>query len=192
MPIQVRLHCFTLLVFVLGSVLLVNGQADRKDSSGMQIAGKLEVLNPPPAATPVDQFRVSLQNLDSLKVVGAQPDKFGNFLLKQVTPGRYALDLPVIARIRTFALGSKTLNPHEFTLDSTDSSPMLIVLTGKKSSLFINVNGIPNSVKASAWLVADDPYLRRSAGYSISVSGNGAEFGHTPPGQYQLFVVDSL
>ena len=53
--------------------------------------------------------------------IQARPNRDGKFVLKDVKPGRYCLQLPFPGRIRTFALGSKELTPDGFELNSSDA-----------------------------------------------------------------------
>ncbi len=161
--------------------------------AGVDIPGSLQLEDLPPAATPVNALGVSLYSSNPLRKITADVGSDGTFVLKNVPPGHYSLDLPVPARIRSFSSGSRALDPRGFDLDSANAGPLNIVLSYKTSSLSIDITGIPSDTgKAVALAFPDDPYLTRPYSGTVNPVVKGqTTFTYMPPGQYRVFVVDS-
>ena len=85
-----------------------------RTAAAFDVPGKLELIEGGPDTTPVDQMPVPIHSLDGRMHVTGQPDADGNFVLKDVSPGRYVLDLTFPGRIRTFARGKHELDPLNF------------------------------------------------------------------------------
>src|SRR5512146_1572161 len=105
-----------------------NNALRRKTSNarqGIDIPGKLEIVDPPPAATPVNMLSVSLFSPGKFEL-WADPDENGNLMFKNVLPGRYSLNLHFPSRIVSFSRDSAPLNPQNFEVEVGQSGELLI------------------------------------------------------------------
>jgi hypothetical protein len=158
----------------------------------MNIPGTLELVDKPPAATPVEFLMVTIRQLHGGYRFDAQPDHDGNFTLREVPPGRYLLHLSFPCRIRSFVLGSRSLMPDDFELRAGESSPLRIVASLKTAVLSVDISGIPGNHPALfAVLYPADPYLMPpDSGIGNPVSGRETQYRFLTPGRYTLFVAD--
>lgn len=181
-----RIACCAVALMICGSV---SGQT----YSTFDLRGRLELVDRPSEATPVEAMLVSLHPLERGYNIQAQPDREGRFVLKNVRPERYSLTLPFPGRIRTFANGSKELTPDGFELSSSDRGPIRIVVSLKSSILSVETRGLPNeSGSVIALLAPADPYLTlRESCISNPLTAPQTTFRFVPPGEYRLFIVDS-
>jgi hypothetical protein len=159
------------------------------------VRGKLELIDGGPDTTPVDQLPVPVRSLDSRIRVSGQPDAEGDFVLQDVSPGGYFLDLTFPGRIRTFARGPRELNPLDFELKPGETALLRIAVSVKTSGLIVDVQGLPGSIAKGAYVAVlwpSDPYLTLNHScFSTQLSSAGVEFPYTVPGKYLVFVVDS-
>src|ERR1700730_12216012 len=81
------------------------------NNTSVDLPGTLELVDKPPAATPVEAFSVGVRELHGGHQFSAQPDSAGQFVLTNVPPGRYSLVLTFPGRIRVFETGSTPLMP---------------------------------------------------------------------------------
>jgi len=128
---------FACCAVVLMACALVSGRTQPT----FDLLGRLELVDRPPGATPVQGLMVSLHPLPLGYEVQARPDRDGKFVLKNVKPGRYSLTLPFAGQIRTFAKGPKALAPDGFELDSSDARALRIVVSLKTSIVSVKVRG---------------------------------------------------
>lgn len=177
-------------IVVLMPCLLASTQAA---TPRFDLPGNLKLVDLPPAATPVQEVLVTLNSTDGGFPVQAQPGRNGNFVLKNLRPGRYTLNLPIPGRIVTFARGGKNLSPDGFRLVTGGGPPLRIVVSLKTSDLFVKVQGLPaEGSDATALLAPADPYLTlRVSCYSLALNGAETVFRHLPPGRYRVFIVNS-
>lgn len=157
------------------------------------LPGRLELVDQPPEATPVEAMMVTLHPLVLDYEIQARPDRDGKFVLKNLKPGRYSLTLPFPGRIRTFAVGSNELAPDGFELDSSDVRPLRIIVSPKTSILSVRVRGFPSQRGDTVVLLAPaDPHLTlRESCSSNTLTELQTTFQWVPPGKYRIFVVDS-
>lgn len=179
----------SLWVLALFSALAMGSQT----VPAVDLAGTLELVDKPPAATPVEAVSIAFRSLDRGELVWAQPDRDGKFILKGLSQGRYALEVPMPGRIRTFANGSKELNPAGFELKQGENGPLRIVVSMKTSVVSVKVRGLPSHGGPIAVLLSPaDRYLTLRDSSSLNtLSAQNTQFGYVPPGEYRLFVVDS-
>jgi hypothetical protein len=182
-------------MFILPWVLVLFGAltAGAQSVPNVDLPGILELVDKPPAATPVEAVSIAFRSLDRGELVWAQPDRDGNFILKGLSQGRYALEIPMPGRIRTFANGSKALNPAGFELKQGENGPLRIVVSLKTSEVSVKVRGLPShGGPIVALLSPADPYLTLRGSSSLNtLSAQHTQFRYVPPGEYRLFVVDS-
>lgn len=159
----------------------------------VDLPGILELVDKPPAATPVEAVSIAVRSLDRGELVRAQPDRNGNFILKGLSQGRYALEVPMPGRVRTFTNGSKALNPAGFELKQGENGPLRIVVSLKTSEVSVKVRGLPShGGPIVALLSPADSYLTlRDSSILNTMSAQHTQFRYVPPGEYRLFVVDS-
>jgi hypothetical protein len=164
-----------------------------RNGSGVNVPGTLELVEKPPAATPVEALRVAVHELHGAHQFSALPDPDGKFVLANVRPGRYFLVLSFPGRIRVFASGPISLMPDDFTVTAGENVPLRIVVSLKSSVLSVDAVGVPdNNRHIVALLSPADPYLTlRESSVINAVSGRHTQFAFTPPGTYRLFIVDS-
>jgi hypothetical protein len=181
-----RIACCAVALVICGSV---SGQTH----STFDLRGRLELVDRPPEATPVEAMLVSLHPLGRGYDIQAQPDRDGRFVLKNVSPERYSLTLPFPGRIRIFANGSRELAPDGFELSSSDGGPLRIVVSLKTSILSVKVRGLPNESGSVIVLLAPaDPYLTlRESCISNALTEPQTTIRFVPPGKYRLFIADS-
>lgn len=179
----------TILTLALMSCVLANAKAA---TPRFDLRGNLKLVDLPPQATPVEGVLVSLRPLEGGFSVQAQPGHNGNFVLKNLRPGRYALNLPIPGRIVTFVRGRQNLRPDGFRL-SGGGPPLRIMVSLKVSNLFVTVQGLPEDGNhVSALLAPADTYLTlRSSCYSLALKGTETVFRRIPPGRYRIFIIDS-
>jgi hypothetical protein len=174
-------------------VLMACGLATVRAQPTFDLPGRLELVDRPLEATPVEAMMVTLHPLVLDYDIQAWPDQNGKFVLKNVKPGRYSLTLPFPGRIRTFAVGSKELAPDGFELDSSDAGPFRIVVSLKTSVVFVKVLGVPSRRgDVVALLAPADPYLtlRESCSYN-TLAEPQTTFRWVTPGKYRIFIVDA-
>ena len=174
-------------------VLMACGLATVRAQPTFDLPGRLELVDRPSKATPVEAMMVTLHPLALDYDIQAWPDQDGKFVLKKVKPGRYALTLPFPGRIRTFAIGSKELAPDGFELDSSDAGPLRIVVSLKTSVVSVKVLGVPiRRGDFVALLAPADPYLTlRESCSSNTLTELQTTFRWVPPGKYRILVVDA-
>lgn len=156
------------------------------------LRGSLELINAPPQSTPVSAVSFSILNLDNRMGSGTLPDANGEFTLRQVTPGRYSLEIPVPGRIVGLELGSRRLDPDVFEIRLEDSGPLRIVVSLETAVLVIDAKGsLPDDAEVVAVVCPQDPWLtlRNSCGVSPVQNGK-AMFSYKQPGKYRAFVVN--
>ena len=171
------------------SCVLANAQAA---APTFDLRGNLKLVDLPPEATPVQQVVVTLELVDGGFSVHTHPDPDGNFVLRNLRPGRYDLRPSMGGRIVTFARSGKNLRPDGFRLAS-GGPPLRIVLSEKASSLLVETRGVPaNRSHLIVLLAAADPYLGlRHSCLQAPLKGHEAEFPRVPPGRYRVFIIDS-
>ncbi|MBI3404890.1 MAG: carboxypeptidase regulatory-like domain-containing protein [Acidobacteria bacterium] len=182
-----------MLILIL-SFALLGAQTDSTQSvSTLDLPGKLNMVDKPPSATPVEAMSVAVRSLDRGELVRAQPDQDGNFSLKGLRLGRFALELPFPGRIITFTIGRRALNPADFKLKRGEDGPLRIVVSLRTSEVNVDVRGLPShGGTIIALLSPADSYLTlRDSSISNTVLGQHTQFRYVPPGNYWLFVVDS-
>jgi hypothetical protein len=159
-----------------------------------ELPGTLLLRDAPAESTPVENLGpVRLHSLEHLNVIDAHPNREGKFVLKNVSPGRYALMLPFPGRIRSFTSGTRDLAPDGFDLRSDDVRPLRIVVSTKTVTLAVQTRSLPNEPKDLVVLLAPaDPYLTlRESCLSNKVTDKQTKFGFLTPGKYRIFIVDS-
>jgi hypothetical protein len=174
----------------LMSCVLVNAPGA---SPAFSLRGNLKLVDLPPAATPVEAMLVTLRPLDGGFSAQVQPDRSGNFVLKNLRPGRYALMLPMPGCIVPFARGGQALSPDGFRLAAGGEPPLRIVVSLKSSDLFVKVLGLPSGGGSfTALLAPADPRLTlQFSCYSLTLNGAEVTFRHVPTGKYRIFIIDS-
>jgi hypothetical protein len=183
------------VAFVVGPItffaLMICGSASGQRT--FDLRGRLELVDRPPEATPVEAMLVSFHPLAGGYDLQVTPDHDGKFVLKNVRPGRYSLTLPFPGRIRTFSNGSSELDPDQFDLSSSDPGPLRIVASLKTSTLYVTARGVPDkSQKVIALLAPADHYLTlRLSCFSAPLKEPRTTFPFIPPGHYRLFIADS-
>jgi len=181
-----------LCAVILMACASVGGQAHQ----AFNLSGRLELVDLPPEATPVEVLgAVRLMRLSEGRgyPVDAQPDRDGRFVLKDVRPGHYSLELSFPGRIRTFSSGSRELAPDGLELTSGDVELLQIIVSLKTSVLSVKARGLPEKRDEVIVLLAPaDPYLtfRQSCTFNKLTSPQTI-FGYVPPGKYRIFIVDS-
>jgi hypothetical protein len=157
------------------------------------VSGILQIRDAPPEATPIESLGpVRLQSLEHLSVLDAPPDRSGNFVLKNVRPGRYLI-LPFPGRIRSFTSGTRNLAPDGFDLSASDVHPLRIVVSMKTATLSVQTNTLPNGQTNIVVLLAPaDSYLTlHESCLSNRLTDSQIKFLFLTPGKYRIFVVDS-
>lgn len=156
------------------------------------LPGSLQLVDRPPEATPVEAMMVGLHPLVLGYEIQARPDRDGKFVLKDVKPGRYSLQLPFPGRIRTFALGSKELTPDGFELNSSDASSLRIIASLKTSKVSVRVRGLPSRHTGIVALMSPaDRYLTlRESCISNALTEPWTTFTVVPLGKYRIFIID--
>jgi hypothetical protein len=161
--------------------------------SVFDLQGVVELVDRPPAATPVEAVSFCLHPLESGFDIWAQPDRDGRFTLEIVRPGRYSLTYPMPGRIQTFADGPIELAPEGFELSAGSAGPLRLVVSLKSADVSVKVRAIPNGHRdVTALLAAADTHLTlRESCYSNRLSGPQTTFRFVPPGKYRIFVIDA-
>jgi len=190
-----RLYTPLIRVACIAAVALAGcAQMRAQPPRTFDLNGNLKLVDLPPAATPVEGMMVSLHpQKKGVFNIQARLAPNGNFVMKNVRPGRYSLELPVPGRILRVTIGSQKLAPDGFHLDSSMAGPLQIVVSLKSSSLFVTVRGLPSERGGFVALLAPaDRYLTLQLScYSLALRGVKTEFRSIPPGRYRIFVVDS-
>jgi hypothetical protein len=163
------------------------------ESRLLNIPGTLELVDKPPAATPVEVLDVMVRQLSGGRQFHAQPDHDGNFKLQDLAPGRYSLNLSFPGRIQVFACGSRSLMPDDFELTPGEAGPLHIVVTLKTADVAVEITELPEYRKETIALLSPaDPYLTlRESGLLNKVAGTHTRFRFVPPGKYTLLIVDA-
>jgi hypothetical protein len=187
-----------LAVAVLAAIAIVPSFAQlpvNPNDKRINLHGTLELVDKPPAATPVEAYAVVIHELHGGDQFVARPDRDGRFTLANVRPGRYFLVLSFPGRIQVFANGLKSLMPDDFELAAIEGGPLRIVVSLKTSVLSVDVAGIQENHKDKdivALLSPADPYLTlRESSILNTVSARQTEFRFATPGSYTLFIIDS-
>jgi hypothetical protein len=156
------------------------------------LSGKLELVDAPSDATPVEAMLVTLHPLGGGYNIQANADRDGAFVLRRVNAGRYALELPFPGRIISFAKGSEELAPDGFTVSSSGGDTLRILVSLKTVEVSVEATGLPSAPgKRVVVLAPADSHLtlRQSCIYNALVEPR-TKFRHVPPGEYRVFVVD--
>jgi hypothetical protein len=174
-------------VLVIGCLTL-GGQTE----SVFDLQGILELVDRPPAATPVEALSFRLHPLGGGFDIEAQPDRDGRFILHKVRQGRYSLTFPMPGRIQTFAVGPIELAPEGFELSPGGAGPLLLVVSMKSADLSVKVRAFPRGHSDVAVLLApaDTHLTLRETCDSNRLSGPRTRFTFVPPGRYRILIVD--
>ena len=162
-------------------------------ASAFDLQGVVELVDRPPAATPVEAVSLALHPLDGGFEIWAQPDPDGKFILKKVRPGRYSLTYPMPGRIQTFAQGPNELAPEGFELRSDSIGPLRLVISLKASDVYVKVRAFlsEHSDLVALLAPADTHLTLRESCYSNRLTGPETTFRFVPPGRYRVFVIDA-
>jgi hypothetical protein len=176
-------------------VLMICGCLIAQAQSVFDVYGKLELVDLPPNATPVEAMLITLHPLGVGHVLPPQanPDRDGAFVLRRVTAGRYALELPFPGRIINFAKGSEKLAPDGFAVSSSDGDTLRIVVSLKTAEVSVEVLGVPSEPgKRVVVLAPADALLTlRESCFSNALREPRTKFRYISPGEYRAFVVDT-
>ena len=183
-----RVAIWTLMLI---SCVLAGAQAT---TPTFDLYGNLKLVDLPPASThtPVQKLLVTLELVDGGFSVHTHPDPSGNFVLRNLRPGRYDLRPSWGGRIVTFARGGQNLRPDGFRL-AGGGPPLHIALSLKASSLLVEARGLPaNHNHLVVLLAAADSHLGlRHSCFQAPLKGHKAEFPYIPPGRYRGLIIDS-
>ena len=165
------------------------GQTD----SVFELQGVVELVDRPPAATPVEAAPFCLHPLGGGFEIWAQPDRDGRFVLNKVRPGRYSLTYPMPGRIQAFAQGPNELAPEGFELSSGSEAPLRLVVSMKSGDVSVKVQAFPSGHSDVVALLApaDTHLTLRESCYYNRLSGPQTTFGYVSPGEYRILVVDA-
>lgn len=171
------------------SYLAFSGQ----NRAEFDLQGTLELVNRPPAATPVEALSFSLHSLGDSMDVSVRPDRDGRFVLKNLRPGRYSLVFPMPGRIQVFTQGSKTLVPENFELHSANIGSLRLVIGMKTGAVVVKVRDFSKQRGNAVALLApaDSQLTLRESCYLNRLSGPTTTFSFVPAGKYRIFVVDA-
>lgn len=179
-----KILCSTVLFI---GCLPLNGQTDA--AFGLQ--GILELVDRPPAATPVEALSFRLHPLGSGFDIEARPDRDGRFSIK-ARPGRYSLTFPMPGRIQTFAIGDERTGSRRIRPERGRSGTLLLVVSMRSVNVSVKVRAVPSGRSDVAALLAPaDAHLTlRESCYLNHLSGPQTTFGFVPPGKYRIFIID--
>lgn len=161
--------------------------------SAFELQGVVELVDRPPAATPVEAVSFSLHPLEAGFDIWAQPDQDGRFILKKIRPGRYSLTYPMPGRIRTFAQGPNELAPEGFELSSDSLGPLRLVVSMKSVNVYVKVRAFPSEHRDLVALLApaDTHLTLRESCDSNGLTRPETTFRFVPPGKYRIFIIDA-
>lgn len=144
-----------------------------------------------PPQPPVKAISFCFRPLQGGLDIWAQPDRDGRFTLTKVRPGRYSLQYSAPGRIQTFADGPRELAPEGFELHA-GSGPIRLLVSGKTSSVSVQVLGLPSGHNGIVALLApaDTHLTLRTSCYSNRLGGPRATFLYVPPGKYRILITD--
>lgn len=175
---------FTLLFWIATPPLVA------QSPQTFEIAGNLRLIDKPPGSTPVEALSFQIHSLTGGPEIYAQPDREGNFVLRNVQTGRYSLTFPMPGRLAVFAIGTKELTPSDFELISDDPRRLSIAVSMKSASVAVKVRDFrSDQSNAVALLVPfDDRLTLRVSCYSNRLTGPETTFRFVPIGRYRILV----
>lgn len=180
---------------LLCSAVLFSGCLPLSGPTGsvFDLQGVVELVDRPPAATPIEAVSFSLHPLEGGFDIWARPDRDGRFTLKNVRPGRYSLTYPMAGRIQTFADGPNELAPEGFELSGGSAGPLRLVVSQKSADVSVTVRVIPSGHSDVRALLApaDNHLTLRESCTSNRIIGTLTTFRFVPPGKYRIFVIDA-